>query len=459
MALFLITLLGALFRFTNLNWDMGGRLHPDEALIVNGVLSIKFFSQMFPGFHDYNGFSVYLLKLFTIGIGNVETITVAGRFLSACFSTLTILIVYLIGRKLWNKRTGLIAAVLFACTPLSIQLAHFYTTESILVFLFTLLIYFSLSDSVLGMAIVSGLAIATKNTGFLFLPIPLFQTKHKLVFLCTTAACFFVFSPYSILDFHGYISTSRYISDVVSGKILMDWTMQFQQTNGLFWLPNLLYGFGLAGILGILGLLNKQKNTRIIALWTIGFMLFLAFTYLKFIRYSAPLIPLLSLFAAAFIIKTKLFPLIVLQLVWATMFFHIYLVPHTALLAAKVIPKNSRVLGEEWNSIIKYPISTFNIYTLPDSPDKMKKLNEAIQNADYFIMQSPKVKNTIMRLKKSYPYMNDFYMKLENGSLGFKKIAEFSSYPSLGPFMIDDGRAEETFTVFDHPYLIIYKKI
>ena len=104
-----VTCIGVFLRFTNLNWDLGSRLHPDEALIVNVSLAITFFSQLSPGFHDYNGLSVYLLKaasliasfLFRSPYWSVtpEGVTVVGRFVSALLSSLSIPLLYILGNS------------------------------------------------------------------------------------------------------------------------------------------------------------------------------------------------------------------------------------------------------------------------------------------------------------------------------------------------------------------------
>jgi hypothetical protein len=45
----------------------------------------------------------------------------------------------------------------------------------------------------------------------------------------------------------------------------------------------------------------------------------------------------------------------------------------------------------------------------------------------------------------------------------YKKIKEFSSYPTLHfmglRYEIDDSWADESFTVYDHPKVMIFKKI
>ncbi len=48
---------------------------------------------------------------------------------------------------------------------------------------------------------------------------------------------------------------------------------------------------------------------------------------------------------------------------------------------------------------------------------------------------------------------------LQDGTLGFKQVATFTSYPQLGPITLNDERTEETFTVFDHPTIRIYKNL
>lgn len=506
----LITLLGGVFRFTNLNWDAGGRLHPDEALIVNGALTVRFISHLFPGFHDYNGFSVYLLRIISLiyfgflgsltSLNSFEKITLVGRFISASISTLTIPLIFVLGKKLWNREVGIFAALLFTFMPLSVQLAHFYTTESILIFLFTLLILVSYEfyrtpsfSKAVATGILSGLLIATKNTAYLFLPIPLiiifWRSKNlkilALLFLIIPVS-FFLASPFSFLDLSGYLERSKYLSDVVSGNLLFDWTLQFQKTGIIFWLANLFSGTGLVGIIGLIGsiyifFINDEKNKfmlKIFALFTIGFALFLSTTYIKFIRYDALLLPFLIIFSALFLWrfhklllgKVILSIVLVSQIIWGTMFFHIYLAPHTTLAAGdwiiKNIPMHSVILTEYWNSIIRferpelavksYKLINFNFLS-PESSAKAAELQKDLATADYFVIESPKIQNTILRLQSNYPDTAKFYKDLSINYSEFKLVAEFSNYPRLGRLLFNDEAAEETFTVFDHPTVRIYK--
>lgn len=510
-----VLIVGGMLRIITPDWDAGGRLHPDEALIVNGALSVRFFSNLFPGFHDYNGFSVYLLRLASLIVSFVthtpwwtetpEGMTILGRYISAVLSTFSIFLVYLVGKRMWNARIGTLAALMFTAIPLHIQLSHFYTTECMLVWLFLVLLYGALQydetpdlHSLIRMAIASGLLLATKNTAYLFLPIPLLtivmnrkwtgRTIQALAIfagLCVTV--FFLASPYSFIDFLGYVQRSAYLHDVVSGKLLMDWTIQFQDTRAAFWLPNIFKSFGPVVLLGAVGTMGTilQKNMRrktilLFALWGVGFYCFLSMTYLKFIRYSAPLLPIAALFGAKFLFdmhhtrigKIALLSFVCIQVAAGCMYFSIYTSPHTSIGASqwigKNIPTQSTILTEEWNSIIRfnrpelagknYNLRTFNFYTLPDDDAKMHTLSSITSVSDYIILESPKVKNTVIRLSTRYPKTSRWYTDLEAENLGYRKIMTFTSYPRIGPFTFPDDTMEETFTVFDHPTITIYKR-
>lgn len=67
-------------------------------------------------------------------------------------------------------------------------------------------------------------------------------------------------------------------------------------------------------------------------------------------------------------------------------------------------------------------------------------------------------------LAREYPVLNSYYTGLFDGSLGFEQVAEFSSYPRIELFgrtliSFPDEAAEETWTVFDHPVVRVYKRI
>ena len=75
------------------------------------------------------------------------------------------------------------------------------------------------------------------------------------------------------------------------------------------------------------------------------------------------------------------------------------------------------------------------------------------------MIQSRRVWTNYTRLPKTHPTTAKFYPLLWSGKLGFEKIAEFDSFPKIFGFKLNDELAEETFTVFDHPHMNVWKKI
>ena len=72
-----------------------------------------------------------------------DGITKTGRSLAAIFDLITILLVFLIGRRLYSSTTGLIAAALVAFAVTHIQIAHFYASDVFLVTFMMGALYFS----------------------------------------------------------------------------------------------------------------------------------------------------------------------------------------------------------------------------------------------------------------------------------------------------------------------------
>jgi YYY domain-containing protein len=59
-----------------------------------------------------------------------DEITYVGRFLSACFDLASVFLIFLIGKRAFNWRVGVLAAFFAACAPALIQQAKFYTVDS-----------------------------------------------------------------------------------------------------------------------------------------------------------------------------------------------------------------------------------------------------------------------------------------------------------------------------------------
>ncbi|NBD36447.1 MAG: hypothetical protein GVY30_10690 [Chloroflexi bacterium] len=115
-----------------------------------------------------------------------------------------------------------------------------------------------------------------------------------------------------------------------------------------------------------------------------------------------------------------------------------------------------------------------------DTIEKREQLLNALDEVDYIALSSNRLYGSIPRLPMRYPLTTAYYDALFDGSLGFELLAEFVSYPSLGPCQFPDQEspfeippalytnarrcsvslppAEEAFSVYDHPRVLIFAK-
>jgi YYY domain-containing protein len=154
-----ILVAGAYFRTLGMDWDDGEYLHPDErfmAFVVSAIHrnenNVSFFdtsqSTMNPDNVGYNWYVYGTLPLFANRIVSDylnETgldikwlnqsatgweMYLVGRYLSAIYDTITILLTFLIGLRLFKKLwPAVIAAGFYAFFALPIQLSHYFTVD------------------------------------------------------------------------------------------------------------------------------------------------------------------------------------------------------------------------------------------------------------------------------------------------------------------------------------------
>ncbi len=79
--------------------------------------------------------------------------------------------------------------------------------------------------------------------------------------------------------------------------------------------------------------------------------------------------------------------------------------------------------------------------------------------ADYIVIASNRLYMTLPKLPWRYPTAIRYYQLLFSGQLGYQEVFEATRYPSLFGFTINDDHADETFTVYDHPKVMIFKKV
>jgi YYY domain-containing protein len=113
-----------------------------------------------------------------------------------------------------------------------------------------------------------------------------------------------------------------------------------------------------------------------------------------------------------------------------------------------------------------------------DNPDKLARFVDTLSQADYIVIPTNHQYAQITRLPERYPLTTEYYRQLigcptgediihcyrvakpgtYRGALGFELAQVFESYPTLGSIVINDQAAEEAFTFYDHPKVLIFKK-
>ncbi len=169
---------------------------------------------------------------------------------------------------------------------------------------------------------------------------------------------------------------------------------------------------------------------------------------------------------------------------WAYAFTRIYTRPHSRVMAARWVlqhvPPGSTITYESWDDPLPLQVDGGNpwgtiykgIQTNPywqddpakflgreptSDPNEMGLLDQ-LANADYVALTSNRIYASTNRLPMRYPATMRYYHYLFTGELGFELVADVASYPSLLGFPIPDQGAEEAFTVYDHPRVLVFRK-
>jgi YYY domain-containing protein len=325
-----------------------------------------------------------------------------------------------------------------------------------------------------------------------------------LVLLASAAVTVRIFLPHvffgpSPLSFR---LDPRWIDDLRRLKILsssvagfppaLQWagrTLFYPVENFVLWGAGV--AFGLAAIVALVWsvvaiLRRRQFALAPLTLYVLFLFLYHGLTLVKSIRYFYPAYPALAvLTAVAFsswlarsrtVGRARLARLCALgvlaaTLLWAVAFTSIYRRPNTRVEATRWIyshvPPPRAFANESWddglpmpmpdNDPARYAGPSLPLFD-PDSPEKAEVLVGALTRADWVAVTSGRVYMNVTRVPGVFPMSIAYYRALFDGRLGFERAADFTSYPSLGPLRFPDDRAEEQFTVYDHPRVLLFKK-
>jgi hypothetical protein len=349
-----------------------------------------------------------------------------------------------------------------------------------------------------------------KEKNFLWLRRTILDSFLLIFFVGVTLV---IFSPYNFLAWREFLGSFYYESGVATGKIDVFYTRQFKDTVPIIFQITRIFPYALGWLsiffyFGFLFLSWQKKEINFLRWAFLIYFIPTSFLYTKWTRFMAPILPIMILFSLVFLVKIKNYLKNRILNLLFYVFFFILLLPgigyisiyqnqdsrfQASIWSIENIPPRSYILSETANvvdvpfvlpekikTIVDYTYISFNFYDLDFNEKIPLELENHLNRADYIFIPSRRIfknhyciddnkkiigyfSNHCQNLKKTYPLLNQYYQKLFSGGLGFKKVAEFSSYPKIEIFNkkiieFKDEEAEETWSVFDHPVIRVYRR-
>jgi len=340
--------------------------------------------------------------------------------------------------------------------------------------------------------------------------------RYLLLAFIAAFLVFAITSPFVFLDWGSFVeAVIKEQGAMASGRADMPFTRQYRGTIpylyhieqqlrwGMGWPLGIVAFLGLGWVL-VRTLLRRARPGELIMLsWIVPYFgvtgLFLA----KFVRYMVPVVPLIIVMGAGMLCefrvlgfefrvardKLRLIPslltirnvLIVVILGWTIFWalafvFGVYGTEHSWITASRWIydhvPDGSVLASEHWDDDLPLGLPEpgantgahgYRLVELPmyedDNEQKYHLLRSQLSEADYIVLSTNRLYGAIPNLPERYPLSTRYYELLFAGELGFEKVAEFTTYPRLGPFVFNDDASDESFTVYDHPKPIVFQKV
>ena len=376
-----IVAVALLLRLHGINWDDGYGFHPDErdiymrsdcmyALLTDaphastcgylndqpdaepGLSGLRYFfdadrSPLNPHWFPLGSILIYALvflrsvvELFT-DVGGFD-MRYAGRTLSALADVGSVLMVFVLGRRLYGRNVGLLAAGLAALAVIHVQHSHFYRPETFTVLLTLASIWATLRmvekrrlrDSVL-LGVIVGLALAPKvnvlpilaplalGYGYRILdeadglwdeitPAMLLKVAgHAAVGGIVALGVFFITTPYAFIDIGAFVNDVRLQTRMAREAGFFPFTVQYVDTPAFLYQIRQTAVWGLGVPLGAVAWLSipftalmlaiDRRHLRgdlILLVWVVPSLLFLESFEVRFLRYLFPLMPVMILMAS-----------------------------------------------------------------------------------------------------------------------------------------------------------------
>jgi len=338
LGLVLALLAAAMLRFWALPHGVPFSPGVDEPEVMERAVRMMKTGDFNPHFFDYPTLYMYLQTLVAVcrflvgamqglwsGLGQAQTAEfyVWGRAVTAILGTATVWIVYRAAMR-WGARTALLAAVMIAVMPLHVRESHYVLTDVPATFFVMLTFLLSLraherstawSFALAGAA--AGLAGATKYNGGLAVLLPILacvmtpaarpsRPAAMLWIVAGLLAAFLLAAPYTLIDLPTFLNqfarlSSEYRAPTAATEPI--WLIYLKH------LRNALLGPGsalvIAGVaLGIWKTCTGPNRLRWVmaTVFPIVYFRFISNQSIIYGRYLLPLLPFLSILAAAAVV-------------------------------------------------------------------------------------------------------------------------------------------------------------
>ncbi len=420
-------------------------------------------------------------------------IYLAGRFLTVIFGLGTLWIVYVLARKFYGPRAGIISAFLCAITPAFVINSHYMKPDvpvTFWIFLSVLTLCklqqsgWSLKNIILT-GVFTGFAIGTKYSAVSLIPLicwVCFISRNELrkafwIIVGVAIFAFLIVNPYIILAWHEFVEGGV-------NHLLRLQSSSFPDSEpysalGYFIKVIFPYGFGLPlFLLYIVGmayyLVKSSRNKSILLIFILFYLTIMLNINWYFLRYILPLVPALAIVTSCVLIdifnrislRSKgrtakvLFLSSILLIVSCTLIYN-----HAFLKLMKEKPVQEK--ARDWiieNITKETEIALIDpyFYTPPIAKDGYKTLTVGLDwsklmtsESRYVIVSDYEYRN-YFRLKGSYPYSQKFFKALFDGN-DFILVKTFENLPTIFGVKLKKGYPPQDW-MYTYPTILIFKR-
>ena len=516
-----------------LNWGLPSETlhlqtyHPDEVGVLVSLQRMNPKKLDFnPHFFPWGTFQFYLVGIFLgfmailgrvklvpqkefyiLHLREMDKLYMAGRMVSVFAQTGSVLLLYLLVKRLYSKKVAFFSALFFALMPLAVADAHYLKPNSAGLFFILATAYVAsrlwenrTRKIYIFSGILSGLATATKYNGVWAILFPLLfhffspgekislkvKDKNLLFLFFFFFIGFFLGCPYSVLAFsefkEGIFQQMTQFILVQHGDIGNPFLYH------LFY--SLRYGMGtplfLLSLVGLLWVLvRRDRRDLLFSLWIFSYYLFISFFFKsKFARHMLPLLPFLALISSRFILegeKRKPFStllylggvaILLFTFLYTLSYDFLYIRPDPRTRASHWIEKNippGSSIGVLWEPYFYTPPIVYMEYWVEGespynrgNPEKFNRYRILVKSKgewkgklpDYLVVSEYEIRD-ILKYPRLFPREFREWKQLNRN---YRLLYSFSNTLNLGPLRFRKGFPPHDL-LYPFPEIKVYKMI